>query len=208
MTRVLSVLAVIVTLLGVATARVVMSGEAELLASNAALDVGDPREAIVRARRAARWYAPGAPHVAVAYDRLIALAEASEKARRDDLALLAWRGVRVAVIETRWLFTPHPEHLARANEEIARIVAKDPQAAEPDALLRAEELQKLLRHEPPRAHFMVLLGAGFVLLAVGLGVWARQVAGAGGRAQWGQAKLGMALTVVGAALWLLSVWRA
>lgn len=204
----LSVLAVVITVLGVATARVVYSGEAEIVASNAALDAGDAREAIVRARRAARWYAPGAPHVRVAYDRLIALAEASELNRRDDLALLAWRGVRVAVIETRWVVPSHPEHLDRANAEIARIVAKVPQSAAPDALIRAEELQKLRRHEPPRTLWVASLVLGFALLAVGLFVWGRQVAAAGGKLAWDRAKLGLVLTAVGAALWLVAVWRA
>lgn len=204
----LSVLAVVITVLGVATLRVVYSGEAELRASDAALDAGDAREAIVRARRAARWYAPGAPHVPVAYDRLIALAEASEANRHDDLALLAWRGVRVAVIETRWIVATHPEHLERANGEIARIVAKVPRAAEPDPLIRAEELAKLRRHEPPRTLWVVSLALGFALLAAGLFVWGRQVAGAGGTMMWRSAKLGVLLSAAGAVLWLVAIWRA
>ncbi len=198
----------VVTVLGVATARVVHSGEAEIKASNVALEAGDAREAIVRARRAARWYAPGAPHVAVAYDRLMALAAASEKNRRDDLALLAWRGVRVSVIETRWVVSPHPEHLQQADSEIARLMAKKPDAAEPDAIIRAEELQKLRRHEPPRTLWVALLASGFVLLAAGLFLWGRQVGGAGGRLLWSQARSGALLTVIGAALWLVAVWRA
>jgi hypothetical protein len=204
----LRVLAAVISVLGVATARVVYSGEAEIKASNAALDAGDAREAIVRARRSARWYAPGAPHVAVAYDRLIALATTSEENRRDDLALLAWRAVRVSVIETKWLVSPHPEHLNRADSEIARIMAKSPKAAEPDALIRAEELQRLKRHEPPRTLWVALLAAGFIVLAAGLFLWARQVGGAGGRLVWSEAKSGALLTVLGAALWLVAVWRA
>jgi hypothetical protein len=201
---VLRVLFVVVTLLGVATLRVLYSGEAELNLSTAALDAGDAREAIVRARRAARWYAPGAPHVGVAYDRLIALGVAAEQSQQDDLALLAWRGVRVAVIETRWVTTPFPEHLERADQEMA----KQPKVLEPDARIRAEALAKLRRHEPPRVLWVALLVTGFVSLATGLGLWARQVGAAGGRLDWGKAKVGVALSVVGAVLWLLAVWRA
>lgn len=206
--RVLFALAALTAVLGVATARVVLSGEAEIKASTAALDDGDAREAIVHARRAARWYAPGAPHVPVAYDRLIALATASEQNRRDDLALLAWRGVRLAVIETRWVITPQPEHLERADEEIARIMAKQPREAEPDAMIRKEELQKLKRHEPPRILWVALLVGGFLGLAAGLLLWGKQVGGAGGRLMWSGAKSGMILTLVGAVLWLVAVWRA
>ncbi len=206
--RIFLLLAAVTSVLGMATARVVLSGEAEILASNTALDAGDAREAIVRARRAARWYAPGAPHVAVAYDRLFALAVASEKNRRDDLALLAWRGVRVSVIETRWLMSPRPEHLERANSEIARIMAKRPRSAEPDARIRTEELQNLKRHEPPRTLWVALLASGFVLLCTGLFVWGRQVGAAAGRLAWREAKSGAFLTVIGAAIWLVAVWRA
>ncbi len=208
MARWLSVLAVIVTILGVATLRVIVSGEEELDKSTAALDAGDAREAIVRARRSARWYAPGAPHVDVAYDRLIALAGAAEENRHDDLALLAWRGVRVAVIETRWIVSTRPQHLKRANEEIARITAKVPKVAAPDPRMRAEALQLLMRHEPPRLQWVGLLVTGFVLLATGLFVWARQVSAAGGRLQWNQAKLGTVLSIIGALCWLIAVWRA
>ena len=206
--RVLFALAIVITLLGVATGRVIYSGEAELAASTAALDAGDAREAIVRARRATRWYAPGAPHVAVSYDRLIALAAASEEHRRDDLALLAWRGVRVSVIETTWFGSTHGHHLDRANQEIARIMAKQPQVAEPDARIRAEELQKLKRHEPPRTLWVALLGGGFIALAAGLFFWARQVGDAGGRLAWSRGKAGMVVSVIGAVLWLVAVWRA
>ena len=94
----LSVAAALVFALG---HRVVQAGEREVLASTAALASGDPREAVVRARRAAGLYAPFAPHVRVAYDRLAALATAAEKRGDRDLALFAWRGVRTAALETR-----------------------------------------------------------------------------------------------------------
>jgi hypothetical protein len=167
--RVLLGVAALVALLAIACARVILSGEKEIAASTRALDAGDAEEAITCARRAAQWYAPGAPHVRVAYDRLSALALAAEEHRRDDLALAAWRATRLAAIETRWPGGTHAAELDRANQEIARITAKRPDAAEPDAQIAAEELQKLQRHEPPRAVWTVTLGAGFLLLVIRLG---------------------------------------
>ena len=65
-------IALIGLVIAAATVRVVLAGEREIKDSTAALRAGDPHAAALHARRAAGWYAPGAPHVRVAYDRLIA----------------------------------------------------------------------------------------------------------------------------------------
>lgn len=214
--RVLAYGAFALAALSAAATRVVLSGDAELSASTAALEAGDPREAVVRARRAAGWYAPWAPHVDAAYQRLAALARAAETHRRDDIALLAWRSMRSAAIETRWLVSPRQADIALANEEIARLMAKRPDEAEPDPVVRQAQLQTLLRHEPPSRWWAIALCLSFGLAAVGLGLWARGVGAAAGRfarhffiggasraGRWGAA-----LTACGVALWLLSLWRA
>jgi len=206
--RIMLALALLLTVAGVGTARVVISGEAEIAASTEALKRGDPREAVVRSRRAAGWYAPGAPHVGVAYDRLIALAIAAEEQRDDGLALLAWRAVRTAAIETRWLVTPPAADLEQANQEIARLMSKKPKVAEPDARIASEQLQKLYRHQSPRVGWVIALVLAFFVAAAGAAVWSRQVASAGGRLHWGRAKSGALLMVVGIVLWLVAVWRA
>ena len=54
-------------LVAAATLRVITSGEREIAASTDGLRAGDPHAATEHARRAAGWYAPGAPHVRVAY---------------------------------------------------------------------------------------------------------------------------------------------
>jgi hypothetical protein len=198
--------------LGLATVRVIISGEKEIAASTQALERGDPREAAVRARRAAGWYAPGAPHVRVAYDRLQALARAAEERHRLDLALLAWRSVRSAAIETRWLMSPHRDELDRANREIARLSAglpraPDARAASEDRVV-ADQLNVLLRQEAPRLPWVVALVTGFVAWTLGLVWWARRVAGVAGQTQWSRAMWPALLVLLGAALWLLAAWRA
>ena len=200
--------AAVVAILGAATGRVVYSGNEEIAASTAALDAGDPREAIVRARRAAGWYAPGAPHVRVAYERLIALARAAEEHKRDDLALMAWQAIRTASIETRWLVAPHADDREMAEREIARLQAKVPGQVAPDARIAAEQLQKLRRHSPAQTPWVVALLAGLSMLAGGLVLIARQAADAGGRVVLDRAKLGLAIAAAGAGLWLLSLWQA
>src|SRR4029078_11014960 len=120
---------------------------------------GDARGAAEHARRAAGWYAPGAPHVRVAYERLMALATTAEGRGDREIALFAWRGVRTAAIETRWLFTPHEEDLGRANQAIARLSAATPRPpgtrGEPPAVIEREQLEALGRDEAPRAGWVL-----------------------------------------------------
>ncbi|MCA9617788.1 MAG: hypothetical protein KC731_02135 [Myxococcales bacterium] len=193
--------------LGLATARVAWSGEAEIAASTAALDAGDPREAIVRARRAAGWYLPGAPHVRVAYERLIALARGAEEHKRDDLALLAWRGVRSASIESRWLLTPHAQDRALAEKEIARLEAKRPEQLEPDAAALSEMLATLRGYDPVRPLWSGMMVLGCWLAAAGLVATARRAAGPAGQLDLAKARLPLATATFGVLVWLLGLWR-
>ncbi|MEZ4296383.1 MAG: hypothetical protein R3B70_15535 [Polyangiaceae bacterium] len=129
----------------------VVAGEREIARSTDALRAGDPHEAALHARRAAGFYAPGAPHVRVAYERLIALATKAESLGNRPLALFAWEGVRTAALETRWLVTPHAEDLTRANEAIARLQAAESRPpgtrTTPVAAMERDALEALTRDE-------------------------------------------------------------
>ncbi len=207
--RALLVLAAVVACAAGLCVRVILAGEAEIAASTRALEQADARDATIRAGRAAGWYAPGAPHVSVAYGRLKALARAAEQHRRAELALLAWRTLRSAAIETRWLVTPHRADLELANREIARLMATGPHpSAAPDARILASQLRALSRREGPRLAWVGVLVVGFVLWAIGLLWWSRQVAQPGGKVGWLAGRSGAALTLLGVVLWLVAVWRA
>ena len=206
--RLLLSAAIVIAACGAVTARVIVAGEQEIAASTEALEAGDAWEATVRARRAASWYAPGAPHVTVAYDRLIALARAAEKRKKYDIALFAWRSVRTAQLETRWVTVPHAAKLDLANREIARLMAQQDTSSEDKETLAAEHLELLSADETPRLLWSVTLILAFVIWALGIGLWSRRVAGPGGRTDWSKARLPAVLTAVGIALWLLAVWRA
>lgn len=201
-------LTIALVVLGLATVRVVLSGEAEIAASDDALRAGDPHEAVVRARRAAQWYAPGAAHVSVAYARLIALARASEERKRFDIALLAWRGVRSAALTTRWLLTPHAADLAMADKEIARLMALEAGSPDERARIEQEELLRLTVRTHPSSRWTAALVVGFVMAATGAGLAARRGAAPGGRFRFSQARWPFAVMLVGITLWLLAVWRA
>jgi hypothetical protein len=210
--RALATSAIVGLLLGAVTARVVWSGEAEIAESTAALKRGDAYEAVVRARRAAGWYAPGAPHVRVAYERLGSIATTAEGLGDRDLALLAWRGIRTAAIETRWLVVPHKEDLDRANVAIARIEAAAPRPpgtrTEPPQRIEEKQLAALLRDEAPRTPWVVLLLASFVAWAGGA-AWAVRVSSAASDVRgFARARAGVFVALLGVGLWVLALWRA
>lgn len=202
-----------------ATVRVISAGEREIAASTAALRAGDPHAAAEHARRAAGFYAPGAPHVRVAYERLIALATTAEGLGDREIALFAWRGVRTAAIETRWLVTPHEDDLGRADQAIARLSAAAPRPpgtrTEPKAVVEREQLEALARDETPRTGWVVVLVGAAVAWALGA-IWVvrRAVAAAPSDIEaaapiaWRRAAPGLAITAAGIAMWLLAIWRA
>jgi hypothetical protein len=197
---------------GAATARVVSSGEREVALSTAALEAGDAHAAAEHARRAAGWYAPGAPHVRVAYERLLALGTAAEGLGDRDMALYAFRGVRTAAIETRWLVAPHEDDRDKADRAIARLSARAPRApglrTEPPATLEREQLEALARDEAPRTGWVVALVAGALTWAAGAIAVARRAVGATGIFDVRRALPGLAAAGAGVALWLLAIWRA
>jgi hypothetical protein len=208
----LRALAVVGLLAGAASVRVVVAGEREIAESSAALRRGDPYAAAVHARRAAGWYAPGAPHVGVAYERLVALATTSEGLGNAEIALLAWRAVRTAATETRWLVTPHEDDLARANAAIARLSAAAPRPpgtrTDPVAAVEREQLEALARDEAPRVGWVVVLVAGFAAWVAGAAWVVRRAVTVTGQWVWRRATPGLVVCGAGVAAWLLAIWRA
>lgn len=197
---------------GAVTARVVVAGEREVALSTAALRAGDPHEAAIHARRAAGYYAPGAPHVRVAYERLIALAVKAESVGDKATALFAWQGVRTAAIETRWIVTPHAGDLERANAAIARLQAAEERPlgtrTEPVKVIERDALAALTRDETPHVPWVVALVAGFLAWTIGAAWLVRRGVTSTGQVVWSRTYAAIALTAAGALVWLLAIWRA
>ena len=184
------------------TARILVQGEAELTRSDAAFNRGDLREAVLHARRSAVLYAPGAPHVPAAYARLSAVALGAEASGDKEVARLAWGAMRGAALETRHLSTPRAADLARANANLARLSSGGV------AVDRARAAEVLARDDAPRAPWVILLGVGFSLFGLALGLlFARGVSPNGKisvRGLWVSA----IVALVGVACWTLAVYRA
>jgi len=191
------------------TARVVLDGQAELRKSDAAFDQGELRPALEHARQSATLYAPGAPHVDRAYERMIAIALGAESAGQPKLAFQAWQAVRSAALESRHLWITHARELERANQNLARleVLARSANAEESSKLqLQAEA--RLAADSAPDPAWIAALGSGFLLALAGLGVFSFQGVDRTGRVSPGRAQLGLLLFVIGAALWAFAAYKA
>lgn len=206
------VLVVTGVVLAAISARVVYSGEREIALSTAGLRAGDPHEAALHARRAAGFYAPGAPHVRVAYERLIALATKAEQVGDVSTALFAWEGVRISALETRWIVTPHEADLARANAAIARLQAAQSRPlgtrVEPVTVIERDALEALTRDEAPRVPWVVTLLIGLFSWVIGASLVVLRGVTSTGNVLWDRVRLPAALTIAGVIAWLLAIWQA
>jgi hypothetical protein len=201
---------VLVAGLGVVVTRVFWDGRAALADGDAAMARGDPAAALVGWRRAARWYAPLAPHVADAYERMEALARAADE--RDDpaLALDAWRAIRSSVLSTRSVYTPYADRLDAANGRIAALMAKQEVAmGKTDEAARRElHLGLLLRDESPSVPWTLVALAGFAAW-VGGGFWlARRGVTDEDKLERRTAARAAVLIAVGLLVWMLGLYRA
>ncbi len=197
---------------GITTAAVIYSGERELALSTAALNEGRGQDAVASAKRAALWYAPFAPHVDVAYRRLIAIAEAAQAHGDVALAQSAWSAVREAALETRSILSPHEADKTRATEALAKLYASVPESAGQKALspeeLERRYLRALLR-APGTTPFwsaIMVLALGLVLSAFGgIAFWAVDHAGHFSK---NRLTIGLGALGLGAALWALALYSA
>ncbi len=197
-------LLLVVALLGALTARVVFEGERQISESTKALEAGDAETAIFHARSAALWFAPGAPHVRVAYGRLMALGKAAEERRLWDTALSAYRGVVSASASTRWLSRPHASDASLAQAAIERIETKQRAGAvaEPGESLAAPQ------QEPSTLSARGFLVAGFLGTIGGLALLLLRGVDETGRLAGRKALPGMLLSAFGLALYVVSLFLA
>lgn len=194
--------------LGAVMARAVIEGELEMQSSDEAFNRGDVRVAANHARRAAVLYAPGAPHVRAAHERLTAIAVGSEALGDSVTARLAWRALRGAVLEVRHVWTPFSSQLAESNRRLARLAvlelppSADRQAAERRSLARLESL------DTPAVGWMVALLAGFCASALGVAWMVLRGVDGEGRGLRAEGRLAACVSLLGVLCWLLAAYHA
>jgi tetratricopeptide (TPR) repeat protein len=152
-------------LLLVMSLRAVLEARAEAEKASAALEVGDVELAIVRLRASARWDAPFNVYAERSLLRLERLAEQAEQAGEYERALSAYRSVHAAIQATRSFYTSHTDVLARADQRIAALMAREPAAniegSRSVSERRADYLALLQAHDPEPLG-VLLAFAGFV----------------------------------------------
>ncbi len=195
------VLMLCVLVLGVLTAHTVLEGQAELEQSKAAFDRGELADSIQHARRAAGYYAPGAPHVDAAYARLRAIAFGSEANGDTPTARLAWSAMRSAALETRHAFVSRAGELSEADRQLARL-ARGQSERRPGA--KAGPLPGVA----PDPGWAALLALGFFLALGGFGLIGFAAVEPEGRIRTRPALLGALVSVLGAACWTLALFWA
>jgi hypothetical protein len=191
------------------SARVILEGESELSASDAAFDRGELGSALDHARRGATLYAPGAPHVERAYERLNALALGAEAAGQAKLAFLAWQAMRSAALESRHVWLPRQAELERANQNLARLEASARDKSEGDrGKTQAQALARLSADDAPAPAWIAVLGVGFLLALSGLSLFAFRGLNRTGKLSFPRARLGLLLFAIGVACWTLAAYKA
>jgi hypothetical protein len=197
--------------LGVLLSRAFWDGGRALRAGDAAIERRDAEEAIRLWRRAARWYVPGAPHVGAAYERLEALATAAAEGGDPAVALEAWRAVRSSILATRSFYTPREDLLARANQEIAGLMAREPgpaaAGATPEAR-RAWHLALLERDQSPSVAWTVIALAGFAAWVGGGFFFAWRGFTADDRLDRRIAARAGLVIALGLVVWMIGLYRA
>ncbi len=205
-TKSLTIAGVIVAVVAV---RVVTSSRSELSRADELRASGETRRAILHYRRAASWFAPGNPFVVDALASLERIGSAAEDEGDAELALLAYRSIRGAILTARSTYTPHRDRLARANARIAALMAaEDPppmDAAKTQAELEAEHLALLEQSERPNVVWSLVLVFGFAVWVGGAFAFATRAIDDQDRIVSGAARLWGTTIIVGFGLFFLGM---
>lgn len=196
----------------VASARMLSESHAELTLGEHKIAAGQAVEGIRHLESAAHLYLPGSPYTRRAYDALDAHARACETRGQNDQALVAWRAIRSSALATRWVVVPYRSELTRANRRIARLMALTPAAPEDRAMtpasLEEKHLALLAEDRAPEAAWMLLMGVGLAAW-LSAALWsARHGWSDAHGARKGELARAAGVFVVGAALFVLGLWRA
>jgi hypothetical protein len=194
---------------GVLATRTLLSGRAALAEAEQAFDRGQLRESVRKARSAAGYFVPFAPHVDAAYGRLVVIARGAESTGDLHLAAFAWNAVRAAAVESAAPGFSRPE-LELSSRNLARLAARlgSARAGGDDATRERELLSKFERPPATSQWGLVFLAAGLGFLVAGLSFIGWLGLEPDGQSVRRPLLLGAALLVIGAACWTLAAYRA
>jgi hypothetical protein len=159
-------LAVVVAVAVVGMAREAAIGRAEMEAADRAAASADWIDAIAHARAAAEAVAPGSPWPDRARARLDGIGHDAEARGDETTALLAYGALRAAAVATRGPGSASALWRAQADDGLARVAAASRDPFGPHTT--AEAMRDALHGQEPPSAQLVLLGAGFLCILIGL----------------------------------------
>jgi hypothetical protein len=155
-----------ITLLAILLIRAHQAGTSAMSESDAAFDQGDLAAAVDRAREAAGWYFPGAPHVNAARQRLLAVATGAEATGDTKTALRTWGAIRGVLHETGHPWSGDDELRRQANVALVRLLPRS-QTMVGEAPTEDEVLESFERSENTNPVFYLATSLAAVLMLFG-----------------------------------------
>jgi hypothetical protein len=116
----------LIALLSLMAARCVLESRQHLQRAERALERRDLPLAVSEYRLAARWGAPGNAYAQSGLQQLERIAQAAELRADEPLALAAYRSIHAALHASRGVRVSDPELLARSDDRIAALMAREP----------------------------------------------------------------------------------
>jgi hypothetical protein len=196
----------------VVVARVGATGLGEYHRAQGFEDIGQPHEAAVHYGRAIHMYLPLSPLPSKAATRLIALAEASQRAGEVDEARFCYEELRSGFLAVRSFYQPGDAFIKRAEEALTGIMLSDPRASWPDRALPDSRREAIVREvlqerEDPSLPWVVVMGFGYLLWlgAAAAAIWRGLPTDGDSPIVWAQVRRFGALSLVGYLVWILGV---
>jgi hypothetical protein len=127
----------------------------------------DYKQAIIHFDRAIHWYSPGSKPVINSIQALWKIGTQADDQGDSNLALDAFQSIASSLYSARSFYTPHQEWIAKCEDRIATIRAKQGEARSPNKGIpfekRKEEALKILRMKTaPDVFWSMMVEVGFL----------------------------------------------
>ncbi len=127
----------------------------------------DYKQAIIYFNRSIHWYCPGSKSVTDSIRALWEIGTQAENQGDMDLALNAFQSITSSLYSARSFYTPHQEWIAKCEDRIATIRAKQEEARLPNKGIplgkRKEAILKILRMKTePDVFWSMIVEVGFL----------------------------------------------
>jgi hypothetical protein len=147
--------------------KVTINARKEYQEGNKFLRAKDYKQAVIHFNRAIHWYSPGNKPVTKSIQALWGIATYAENQGDVGLALNAYQSITSSLYSARSFYTPHQEWIAKCDNRIAAIRAKQEEIRSPNKGIsfekRKEEALKILRMKTePDVFWSMMVEVGFL----------------------------------------------